>query len=44
MAIFHQIEKVRTVLKSSEPKFFKTAPGWEKRPKKEGVMALFPKG
>ena len=37
--IFHQFWKVKTVLKSSEPEFFKTLIGEGKRPKIDVVMA-----
>ena len=37
----YQFWKVRTVLKSSEPKFFKTVLWKEKRPKNDGVTAIF---
>ena len=40
----HQFWKVRTVLKSSDPEFFRTLLGKEKRAKNNEVVASFPKG
>ena len=40
--IFNQFWKVRTVLKSSEPEFFRTLIGKAKSPKNIVVIAIFP--
>ena len=40
----HQFWEVRTVLKSSDPDFFRTLLGKGKKPKNGEVIAIFPKG